>query len=97
MGLKLAILTIFALPELAGAQAFSYNQYGDVVAGFRKTGSFKGNYEMVVNLGSVTNLLNVSSGTTINITNFSTTQLTNAFMDTGSFGNLQWSVFSSPR
>ena len=95
MGLKLAILTIFALPVLASAQTFIYNQYGDVLAGFRKTGSFKGNYEMVVNLGSVTNLLNVSSGTTINITNFSTTQLTNAFMDTGSFGNLQWSVFSS--
>jgi PKD repeat protein len=95
MGLKLVILTILALPELAGAQVFSYNQYGDVLAGFRKTGSFKGNYELVVDLGSVTNLLNVSSGTTINITNFSTTQLTNAFMDTGSYGNLQWSVFSS--
>jgi len=95
MGFKLALLTILALPELAGAQAFSYNQYGDVVAGFRKTGSFKGSYELVVNLGSVTNFLNVSSGATINITNFTSTQLTNAFMDTGSYGNLQWSVFSS--
>lgn len=95
MVVKLALLTILALPELAGAQAFSYNQYGDVVAGFRKTGSFKGSYELVVDLGSVTNFLNVSSGTTINITNFTSIQLTNAFMDTGSYGNLQWSVFSS--
>lgn len=99
MGLKLALLTILALPELTDAQQFTpqfvYNQYGDVLAGFRKTGSFKGSYELVVNLGSVTNFLNISSGTTTNITNFTSTQLTNAFMDTGSYGNLQWSVFSS--
>jgi PKD repeat protein len=101
MGFKLALLTILVLPELAGAQFFTCNNTGgsaggsDVLAGFRKTGTHMGSYELVVNLGSITNFLNVSSGTTIAITNFSTTQLTNAFTDTGSFGNLQWSVFSA--
>jgi PKD repeat protein len=92
IGSKLALLTMLAVPELASAQLFNYNQYGDVLAGFRKTGTYAGNYELVVDLGSVTNFLNLSIGTTINITNYSTSQLTNAF--TG-FGNLQWSVFAA--
>jgi PKD repeat protein len=94
--LKLAMLATLALPELAGAATiFNYNQYGDVLAGFRKTGVNEGKYELVVDLGSVTNFLKLSGGTTITITNFSTTQLTNAFTDTGNFGKLQWSVFSA--
>jgi PKD repeat protein len=93
-GAKLILLTVLALPELASAQTFTYNLQGDVLAGFRKTGSFKGNYELVVDLGNVTNLLAQTVGTTINITNYSTSQLTNAFTDTGNFANLQWSVFS---
>jgi PKD repeat protein len=93
-GCKLALLAILILPEIADAQLFSYNPYGDVLAGFRKTGSFAGNYELVVDLGNVTNFLAVPAGTTINITNYSTVQITNAFTDTGSFQNLQWSVFA---
>jgi PKD repeat protein len=91
MGFKLALLTILALPELAGAQ-YNYNPVGDVQAGFRKTGVNKGSYELVVDLGSVTNFLAVSAGNTINITNYTTAQLTNAFTDTASFGYLQWSA-----
>ena len=95
LGLNLAILAVLVLPELANAQFFNYNKYGDVLAGFRKTGVNEGSYELVVDLGSVTNFLRLSSGTTINITNYSTTQLTNAFMDTGSFADLQWSAFAA--
>ena len=94
--LKLAMLAILVLPELAGAATiFNYNQYGDVLAGFRKSGVNEGKYELVVDLGSVTNFLNLSGGTTVTITNYSTAQLTNAFTDTGNFGKLQWSVFSA--
>ncbi len=91
LGVKLALLAMIGLPELAGAQSFKYNQYGDVLAGFRKT-SPAGSYELVVDLGNVTNFLNLSIGTTLNITNYSTSQMTNAF--TG-FGNIQWSVFAA--
>lgn len=92
---KLALAALLGLPALADAQLFTYNVYGDLLAGFRKTGVYAGNYELVVDLGSITNFLNLAAGTTINITNYSTTQLTNAFTDTGSFGNLQWSAFAS--
>lgn len=94
IGLKLALLAMIGLPELASAQ-FTYNQYGDVLAGFRKTGTYAGLYEEVVDLGSVTNFLKLTVGTTINITNYTTQNLTNAFTDTGSFGHLQWSVFAA--
>jgi PKD repeat protein len=102
LGLKLAVLAILVLPDLASAQTyFNYNQYGDVLAGFRKTSPNAGSYEFVVDLGSVTNFLNVPMGNTINITNFSTNQLNNAFMDTSNvtdklgFQDLQWSVFAT--
>jgi len=99
LGLKLALLAVLVLPELASAQVFNYNSSnGDVLAGFRKAPSIAGLYELVVDLGSVTNFLNVSAGQTITITNFTTTQLTNAFIDTSSsapFANLQWSVFAA--
>jgi PKD repeat protein len=91
LGSKLALLTMLAVPGLANAQLFNYNQYGDVLAGFRQT-TPAGNYELVVDLGSVTNFLNLTVGTTINITNYSTSQMTNAFT---SFGKLQWSAFAS--
>jgi len=94
-GLKLVLLALLALPELADAQVFNYNQYGDVLAGFRKTGVNEGNYELVVDLGNVTNFVSLSIGTTINITNYTASQLTNAFTDTGSFESLQWSAFGA--
>jgi PKD repeat protein len=95
LGLKLTLLAMLGLPGLADAQSFTYNQYGDVLAGFRKTTPNAGLYELVVDLGSVTNFLNLTIGTTINITNYATKDLTNAFTDTTPvFGHLQWSVFA---
>ncbi len=93
-GLKLALLFTLVLPELAGAQQFfNYNQFGDVLLGFRKTGSFAGTNELVVDLGSITNFLKLTAGTVSNINNFSPTQLTAAF--SSGYGNLQWSVFTT--
>jgi PKD repeat protein len=92
---KFILLAALGLPQFASAQVFNYNGFGDMLAGFRKTLTFEGNYELVVDLGNITNLVKLSIGTTINITNFTSTQLTNAFVDTasaGTLGHLQWSV-----
>ena len=96
VSLQLLLTIVLLLPEwaLAGG-AFNYNSVGDVLAGFRKTGANAGKYELVVDLGNVTNFLALPAGTTITITNFSNGQLTNAFTDTGGFQYLQWSVFSA--
>ncbi|HTR43782.1 MAG TPA: PKD domain-containing protein [Pseudomonadales bacterium] len=91
LSLKLATLALVLLPGLAGAQNFTYNPYGDVLSGFRKTGANAGSYELVVNLGNITNFLNLSAGTTINITNFTASTLTDAFTN---YNNLQWSDFA---
>jgi hypothetical protein len=91
--LKWAVLAAVALPEISPAQTFNY-QFGDVLASFRKT-SPEGLYELVVDLGNVTNLIKLPVGTTINITNYTATQITNAFTDTGGFQNLHWSVFTA--
>lgn len=77
-------------PGAANAQFFSYNSAGDTLLGFRKTGTHQGNYELVVNIGSVTNLIRVPAGQTINITNFHASLLSDAFAD--GFQNLQWSA-----
>ncbi|HEY1786643.1 MAG TPA: PKD domain-containing protein [Verrucomicrobiae bacterium] len=93
-GLKLGVLALLALPELAGAQTyFNYNETGDVLAGFRKTGTADTTAnEMVSDLGNVTNYLALSAGTTITITNFTAAQLTYAFAN---YNNLQWSAFTT--
>jgi len=99
--LQLALFVV-VLPELASAQQFVYNPTGDVLTGFRKMNTLsgngdQGNYELVVNLGSVTNLLNVPIGNTITLSNVNYSALTNAFLDTvGSepvLAQIQWSVF----
>jgi PKD repeat protein len=89
--LQLALSIILILPELADAQSFFAAGNGDLAAGFRKTGSFTGNYELVVNIGSVTNFLAVPAGNSISIGNYSSSQLSSAFSD---YNNLQWSVSS---
>ena len=94
IGLKLAMAATLALTQFASAQGyFTDTQNGDVNAGFRKTGTYQEQDEMVVYLGNITNFLAVPAGTSINITNYSSKQLTNMCPD--NFGNLQWSVFSS--
>jgi hypothetical protein len=90
---KTAVL--LGLAALAGAhsaqaQFFNYSGKGDLMAGFRKPGV--GTYELVVNLGNVTNFVALAPGATINITNFSAAQLTDAFP---SYSSLNWSVFAT--
>lgn len=95
MGLKAAItvaLPLFA--QTAGAQTyFTKTGFGDLVAGFRKTGGFAENYEMAAYLGNITNFISLSVGTTIPITNYSAAQINQMCPDDKA--NLQWSVFSS--
>lgn len=63
------------------------------MAGFRKTGAFQGNYELVVYLANITNFLAMAPGTGMTITNFTPTQLADAFPDGNA--DLQWSAFAS--
>jgi hypothetical protein len=79
-------LCALAVADTASGQAFTANK-GDLLAGFRKTTG--GSYELVVNMGNVTNFLAISPGTTVNVSNFSPTQLSAAF---STYNNLQWSV-----
>lgn len=93
---KLAASAVFflLLAGIADAQTYFTNSgYGDLVAGFRKTGSFAENYELVVYLGNITNFINLSVGSTVNITNYSHVQITNMCPD--NLANLQWSVFAT--
>jgi len=69
-------------PAWAG---FQYNNQ-DVVVGFRGAGSF----ELVVNAGSVSNLLSVPIGNTITIANLTAGQLTTAF--SGGVNSVKWSA-----
>jgi hypothetical protein len=60
--------------------------------GFRKP-NVPENFELVVDAGSLTNFVALSMGATVNMTNFSPSQLTDAFPD--GYGNLQWSAFAA--
>ena len=93
-GRLVALLTLLVLPEIASAQTyFTVSGKGDLLAGFRKTGTYVEQNEMVVYLGNITNFLTISAGTTINITNYSHLQITNMCPD--NLGHLNWSVFST--
>ena len=92
MGLQLIVLVAMLLPEILQAQ-FSFNYYGDVVLGYRKTGVYQGAYELVVNLGNITNFLALSPGSQMALTVPSQAQLTSAFPD--GYQDIQWSVFST--
>jgi PKD repeat protein len=85
----LAILGFLTLITSAGALPFTY-QPADLCLGFRKTGAYQGNYECVVDIGPATNYLNLSAGTTVNITQYTASQI-----DPNSYANLtnlSWSV-----
>lgn len=89
---KLAFL-IVCLPLVTNAQQyFTDTSAGDVNSGFRKTGSYEEQDEMVTYLGNISNFLAMAAGTTTNIS-FYTNQL--ATMCPDGLGNLQWSVFAS--
>lgn len=74
------------------AQPFIY-QKNDLLVGFRKTGSFQASYEVVVDVGQVTNYAGLAIGTTVDIPNFSSTQLSDAFPNTN-LNNLNWSALA---
>src|SRR5260221_7031648 len=85
---RLSLALLFSCAGLANAQYFNSND-GDLILGFGKNASD----EVVVNIGSVTNLLVQAPGTTNAIGNFSPSQLTTVYG--GSFANLQVSVFGA--
>lgn len=90
---KLWALTLLLLPGAAGAQSyFTYSGTGDVLAGFRKFVP-QGNYELVVNLGNITNFIAMPIGTQSNLVLPSASQLSDAF--TNGYQNVQWSAFST--
>lgn len=90
---KLITIAVAALPLLARAQYFTYYDDAEVLATFRKTGAFQGNYELVVNLGYITNFLNVAAGATIPVTAYTPSQLSSSFPD--GYSDLQWAVFAA--
>lgn len=100
--LPLALVVVMGLPGPATAQIFNFNSTGDVLAGFRKISAStledQGAYELVVDLGSVTNLLSVPAGNTITLSNVNYSVLTNTFGDTAGsepvLSGIQWSAFS---
>jgi hypothetical protein len=83
---------LLGLAEGARAVPFVYNDQADLFIGFRKVNPFTEANEAVVNIGSVSNYLNMAPGTTItNITQFTSSQLS---PDTfSSLNHLTWSVF----
>src|SRR4029077_10691703 len=84
-----AIAAVSFIPSLGAQTFFNYNNYGDLCAGFRKTGVNQANYELVVNIGNITNLEAVPAGSSISISNYGSSALLDAFSD---LNNLQWSV-----
>lgn len=87
--LALALLGLLTLITSVEALPFAY-QYGDLRLGFRKTGNYQGLYEIVVDIGPATNYLKLTAGTTINITQYTASQIVPDSY--ANFTNLQWSV-----
>jgi hypothetical protein len=84
------MLGIVAMVQTATAQPFAYTN-NDLLLGFRKTGSFKESYEVVVNIGKATTYSQASDGTSFGVPNFTLSQLTPGSF--GSLNHLNWSVF----
>jgi hypothetical protein len=86
------LLGVVAAVLLSTSQAHCYNfnptNY-DLILGLQQP---SGSYEMIVNIGSVSNYLKVPAGSTISITNYSTNFLGRAFSD---INDVQWSVLGA--
>jgi hypothetical protein len=80
----------FGLSETLNAAPFLYSP-GDLVLAFRQTGNAS---DYVVNLGKATHYNTLPAGTTLSITNLSTTQLSSAFP---SLNGLKWSIAGANR
>ncbi len=88
--LLLLFLSLLAIvPAVEAAGPFTY-QTADLCVGFRKTGAYQATYECVVDIGQATNYVNQPAGTTVNITQYTASQLTPASFS--SLANLSWSV-----
>jgi hypothetical protein len=85
----LGLLALLALSGSVGAQTFVYNN-NDLMLGFRKTGVYQENNEVVVNIGQASNYVSAANGSVINITNFSLAQLMPGSYS--SLDHLSWSV-----
>jgi hypothetical protein len=81
--------------QLCLSQPFLY-QDNDLLVGFRKTGTFQANYELVVNIGQGSNYTRLTAGATVSVPHFSPRQLSDAFPNTN-LNNLNWSVLGNPR
>jgi len=82
-------LSMAGLVQSGQAQTFTYRT-ADLCLGFRKTGNYQENNEVVVDIGQASGYLGLSIGTTIPVPNVSPTQLSPGSFT--SFANLQWSV-----
>ena len=83
----MGLAAIVCLPALT-APGYNYIT-GDLELGFRQLGA---TYELSVNLGRATNYDHIAAGTTIQITNYTGTIISNTFSD---FGSVQWSAFGT--
>jgi hypothetical protein len=93
LSFNLLLIGLLASPLLVQAQFFPQQGNGDLVAGYRKTGAHQGTNELVAFLINVTNLLVLSPGQTITMSNVPPARLTDAFSTDYTF--LQWSVFGA--
>jgi PKD repeat protein len=93
--LLLALLGLFTLVDSAGALPFVYSG-GDLAFVCRKTGAYKGAYEIVVDIGPGINYVNQAAGTTVTITQYAASLIVpDSFAN---WTNLQWAVvgYSAP-
>ena len=90
----IVLLLCFAVsPLLVQAQYFNAPSYGDLVVGYRKTGSHQGTNELVAFLTNVTNLLSLPIGTTLTMSNVPPARLTDSFSSDYTF--IQWAVWGA--
>jgi hypothetical protein len=82
---KTILLTLTLAAAGSAHAGFQYNPQ-DLVLGFRQSG---GTSELTVNAGSVSNLLALSTGSSLTIANVTSAQLTTAFTD---LNNLSWTA-----
>jgi len=81
--------------QICSGQPFVYKD-NDLLVGFRKTGTFQANYELVIDIGQGTNYTQLAAGSSVGVPNFSPAQLSDAFPSTN-LSNLNWSVLGDPR
>ena len=81
--------------QVGSAQPFIYKD-NDLLLGFRKTGTFQANYELVINIGQGTNYTRLAPGDSVAVPNFTASQLSDVFPNTN-LNNLNWSVLGDPR